>query len=194
MGGSNDPLRGIKGSTWEGGQRVPGIVRWSARISAGQTNDEITTQMDLFPTLAAWCGATVPTDRIIDGRDLSGVLLDRAPSPHDAFFYYRMDDLEAVRSGRWKLHLAKRGKERRELYDLADDIGETTDVLDDHPEVVARLDALAEQVRVTLGDARLDRMGSEVRPIGRVDDPKPLTEYDPDHPYVIAEYDLPDRG
>jgi len=194
LGGSNDPLRGTKGSTWEGGQRVPGIVRWSARISAGQTNDEITTQMDLFPTLAAWCGATVPTDRIIDGRDLSGVWLDRAPSPHDAFFYYRMDDLEAVRSGRWKLHLAKRGKERRELYDLADDIGETTDVLDDHPEVVARLDALAEQVRVTLGDARLDRMGSEVRPIGRVDDPKPLTEYDPDHPYVIAEYDLPDRG
>jgi arylsulfatase A-like enzyme len=105
-----------------------------------------------------------------------------------------MDDLEAVRSGRWKLHFSKRGKERRALYDLDADIGETTDVIDDHPEVVARLEALAEQARDSLGDARLDRSGNEVRPIGRVEHPTPLTTYDPNHPYVVAEYDLADRG
>ena len=106
----------------------------------------------------------------------------------------RATDLEAVRSGRWKLHFSKKGTEQRELYDLDADIGETTDVIDLHPDVVARLDALAEACRHDLGDARLERSGTGVRPIGRVDDPAPLTEYDPDHPYVVAEYDLADRG
>ncbi len=194
LGGSNDPLRGAKAQTWEGGQRVPGIVRWPARIAPGQVSDEVVTAMDLYPTLAAACGAEVPTDRIIDGRDITDVLCGDAPSPHEAFFYYSMNDLEAVRSGRWKLHFSKRGKERRALYDLDADIGETTDVIDDHPDVVARLEALAEQARDSLGDARLDRSGNEVRPIGRVEHPTPLTTYDPNHPYVVAEYDLADRG
>ncbi len=105
-----------------------------------------------------------------------------------------MNDLEAIRSGRWKLHLSKRGTEQRCLYDLDTDIAETTDVIDDHPDIVARLDELADTARATLGDARLGRHGSEVRPIGQVDDPAPLTVFDPDHPYVVAEYDLPDRG
>ncbi len=195
LGGSNDPLRGTKGSTWEGGQRVPGIVRWPARIAPGRTSDEITTAMDLFPTLAGLCGAEVPADRDIDGRDVSALWFDAdATSPHEAFLYYRMNDLEAIRSGRWKLHFSKHGTDQRELYDLDEDIGETTDVIDQHPDVVATLDALAETARAALGDARLGREGTEVRPIGVVDDPAPLTIYDPDHPYVVAEYDLPDRG
>ncbi len=74
IGASNDPLRGTKGTTWEGGQRVPGIVRWPARIAAGRTSDEIVTAMDLYPTLAALCGATAPTDRVIDGRDIERAL------------------------------------------------------------------------------------------------------------------------
>ncbi len=200
LGGSNDPLRGTKGTTWEGGQRVPGIVRWPARVPAGRTSDAVVTAMDLFPTLAAVCGAEPPTDRIMDGRDIQELWFgetgssDEAPSPHEAFFYYWMNDLEAVRSGRWKLHFAKKGDEHRALYDLDADIGETTDLLDQRPEVVERLEALAERARVALGDARLGREGAEVRSIGRVDDPAPLTRYDPDHPYVVAEYDLPDRG
>ena len=195
LGGSNDPLRGTKGTTWEGGQRVPGIVRWPARVEPGRVSDEIVSAMDLYPTLAAVCGAEVPSDRVIDGRDVSALWFDHdARSPHEAFFYYWMNDLEAVRSGRWKLHVSKRGEEQRELYDLAADVAETTDVLVDHPDVVGRLDALAEAARSTLGDARLGRTGSEVRPIGRVDEAVPLTEYDAEHPYVVAEYDLPDRG
>ncbi|WP_040494515.1 sulfatase family protein [Ilumatobacter nonamiensis] len=195
LGASNDPLRGTKGTTWEGGQRVPGIIRWPKRIAPGRTSDAVLTAMDLFPTLATLCGADVPTDRTIDGHDISALLFDDdVPSPHDAFFYYWMNDLEALRSGRWKLHFSKRGTEHRALYDLDTDIGETTDIIDDHPDVVARLDAVAETARATMGDARLGREGSDVRPIGRVDDAAPLTTYDPAHPYVVAEYDLPDRG
>ncbi|NQY56219.1 MAG: sulfatase [Ilumatobacteraceae bacterium] len=194
LGGSNEPLRGAKGSTWEGGQRVPGIVRWPTRIAAGRTSDELVTAMDLYPTLAKVCGAQVPTDRIIDGRDVSALWFGDAPSPHDAFFYYRMNDLEAVRSGRWKLHFSKKGEERPALYDLEADISESNDVIDDHHDVVATLEQLAETARAALGDERLGRVGAEVRPIGRVDDPAPLTVYDPDHPYVMAEYDIADRG
>lgn len=194
LGGSNDPLRGAKGSTWEGGQRVPGIVRWPSRITAGRRTDEIATAMDLFPTLAAVGGGEVPTDRTIDGRDLQDLWYGDAPSPHEAFFYYLKNDLEAVRSGKWKLHFSRNGKPRPALFDLDADIGETTDVADEHPDVVAALERLAETARVSLGDERLDRRGNDVRPIGRVADPKPLTTHHPDNVYVIAEYDLADKG
>ncbi len=105
-----------------------------------------------------------------------------------------MGDLEAVRAGRSKLHLAKRGTAMAELYDLETDLGETTDLRHQHPGVVAELEAHAERARDSLGDARLGRVGAEVRPVGRVPDPRPLTTYDPGHPYYLAEYDLTDRG
>ncbi|MBX3285273.1 MAG: sulfatase [Actinobacteria bacterium] len=194
-GGSNEPLRGAKTTTWEGGMRVPCLVRWPGRVAAGRTTDEVATAMDLYPTLAALCGAEVPTDRTIDGRDISALLLDPAAgSPHDAFLYYWMEDLEAVRVGRWKLHLAKHGRERRALHDLAADPAEEHDLLDAHPEVVAELEVHVEAARASLGDARTGRVGADVRPAGRVDRPEPLTAYDPDHPYYLAEYDLADRG
>ena len=194
LGGSNDPLRGTKGTTWEGGQRVPGIVRWPARVPAGRVCDEIVSAMDLYPTLAAVCGGEVPTDRVIDGRDIQDLWYGDAASPHDAFLYYWMNHLEAVRSGRWKLHFSKRGREHRALFDLDADIGETTDLYGAHPAVVERLEVIAERARTALGDERLGRTGADVRPIGRVEDPAPLTTHDPDHPYVVAEYDVPDRG
>jgi arylsulfatase A-like enzyme len=151
--------------------------------------------MDLYPTLAGLCGATLPDDRTIDGRDISALWFDEtATSPHEVFLYYWMDDLEAVRSGRWKLHLAKHGTAFLRLHDLEADRAEATDVQDDHPDVVARLLAQAEAARADLGDALTGRVGSDVRPVGRVEDPVPLTTFDPNHPYVVAEYDLPDRG
>ena len=195
LGGSNGALRGTKATTWEGGQRVPGIVRWPSRIKPGRVSDELVTSMDLFPTLAGLCGAEVPTDRTIDGRDISAIWFDAtAVSPHEAFFYYWMNDLEAVRAGRWKLHFSKRGKEISELYDLDADISEATDVATEHADVIAQLTAIAERARASLGDARLGRAGNDIRAIGRVDNAAPLTKFDPDHPYYLAEYDLSDRG
>ncbi len=151
--------------------------------------------MDLYPTLAACCGAEAPSDRTIDGRDVRAVWFeDSAPSPHEAFFYYWMNDLEAVRVGEWKLHFSKKGKEMLELYNLDEDEAETTNLADQRPEIVAELQAHAERARVSLGDARLERIGNDIRPIGRVENPKPLTTFDPEHPYYMAEYDLSDRG
>jgi arylsulfatase A len=199
--GSNLPLRANKGTTWEGGQRVPCIVRWPGRIPAGTTSAAVTTAMDLYPTIAGWCGAAVPTDRTIDGRDLDGLLRGGVhDSPHEAFFYYQGPNLEAVRVGRWKLHVAKttvvgrRVETMEELYDLESDIGETIDVAAAHPEVVAALRGHLDRARADLGDALTGAPGADRRPQGRVDDPVPLTEFDPDHPYYMAEYDLTDRG
>jgi arylsulfatase A len=194
-GGSNEPLCGTKGTTWEGGMRVPCIARWPGRIEPGRVTRELATAMDLLPTFAALAGVALPTDRTIDGRDIGPLLLDAdATTPHESFLYYLMHDLQAVRSGRWKLHVARDRSACRELYDLAADPGETSDVAPDHPEVVARLEAIAAEARRSLGDARLGVTGADVRPIGRVDHPSPLTTYDPSHPYYAAEYDLPDRG
>jgi arylsulfatase A len=194
LGGSNGPLRGSKATTWEGGQRVPCIVRWPGRVAEGSVCNELATAMDLLPTLAAACDAEVPTDRTIDGRDISTLWFGEAKSPHDAFFYYWMNDLEAVRDSRWKLHFAKRGREICELYDLDSDIGETINLADAQPEVVTRLNALTDVVRRSLGDARLGLVGSDVRVAGLVENPVALTSYNPDHPYFMAEYDLSDRG
>jgi arylsulfatase A-like enzyme len=151
--------------------------------------------MDLFPTLAGLCGAEIPTDRTIDGRDISALLLDdAAPSPHEVFLYYWMDDLEAVRVGRWKLHLAKHGTAFTRLHDLDADPAEEVDVHDEHPDVVAELLAHAEAARADLGDALTGVEGADRRPVGTVDDPRTLTVFDEDYPYYAAEYDLPDRG
>jgi arylsulfatase A-like enzyme len=194
-GGSNLPLRGTKGTTWEGGLRVPCVVRWPGRVPAGAVCDALTTAMDLMPTIVNVAGARMPEDRVIDGRDITPLLLGTAQdSPHRAFLYYRGRDLEAVRSGQWKLHVARNGSEVCELYDLGADVGETHDVAADHPDVVATLLDRVREARVDLGDGRLGIEGRGVRPVGKVDDPHTLTTFDPTHPYCVAEYDLPDRG
>jgi arylsulfatase A-like enzyme len=194
-GGSNAPLRGTKGTTWEGGMRVPCIVRWPGHVPAGSESAAVATAMDLLPTLAAVASAEVPADRPIDGRDITALLRDpAATSPHEAFYFYAAHRLEAVRSGRWKLHLAKGRKPTRELYDLVADVGETTDVAADHPDVVRSLEAHAELARADLGDSLTSAPGTGRRPVGQVDDPITLTTFDPAHPYYLAEYDLPHRG
>ena len=122
-------------------------------------------------------------------RDVgNGVLLGEATaSPHDTFCYHRGNHLEAVRAGRWKLHLARAGQPVEELYDLVADVGERANVFADHPDVVAELTLHAERARADLGDARLGVTGSGVRPVGEVANPVPLTTYDPHHPYYAAE-------
>ena len=195
IGGSNHPLRGAKATTWEGGQRVPAIVRWKGSIPAGRVCDELLMSLDLFPTLARFAGARVPDDRIIDGKDVGDLWLDPdLTSPHEAFAYYLGNSLEAIRDRRWKLHFAKRKREMAELYDIVADPSETTNLHADLPDVVDRLTALADGFRHALGDERRGMVGSEVRPIGRIDEPRTLTTFDPEHPYFAAEYDLDDRG
>ena len=195
-GGSNAPLRGTKGTTWEGGQRVPCIMRWPGKIPAGTVCGEVSTAMDFYPTLAGLGGATVPDDRIIDGRDIRPLMLseDGAESPHETFFYYMLNSVEAVRCGKWKLHVRKGGDEISELYDLEADVGEANNVYDEYPDIVAELMKRLDACREDLGDEATGVEGKNVRPIGHVDNPDTLTHLDPEHPYIIAMYDLKDRG
>jgi arylsulfatase A len=195
-GGSNAPLRGAKGTTWEGGQRVPCIVRWPGHVPVGTVVDDVMSGLDLLPTLAVLAGVASPTDRTIDGRDVGGLLGvgPSRPDPDRPFLYLGDGSIEAVRSGRWKLHVRKGRREVTELYDLGEDPGETRDRAGEHPSLVAELVGHVEDGRRDLGDQALGIAGAGVRPIGRVDDPVPLTTFDPDDPYVAAEYDLPHRG
>jgi len=195
-GGSNAPLRGGKGTTWDGGQRLPCLMRWPAAIPAGSTCSEVVTSMDFLPTFVRLAGGEVSAERILDGRDIAPLMRGEpgATSPHEAFYYCAQGSLEAIRCGKWKLHFRKRGEPLSELYNLADDIGETNNLLDRHPEVVERLTTMTEAMRSRLGDRALGIVGCERRSIGQVSQADTLTHYDPAHPYIIAEYDLADAG
>lgn len=179
-GGSNLPLRGGLHDTTEGGFRMPTIAWWPGTVPAGESNDEVTTMMDLLPTFAGLAGQELATDQVIDGKDIWPILAgkDGAKSPHEAFYYYYMTQLHAVRSGRWKLHLplekklVRRGRYKAgelALYDLDDDIGEKNNIAVDHPDVVRRLTSLAETARRDLGDD--GREGSGQRPAAFVEKP-----------------------
>ncbi|MCA9065818.1 MAG: sulfatase, partial [Planctomycetaceae bacterium] len=171
-GANNDPLRGQKGQTFEGGIRVPTIVWWPGRIPAGTSTAAITSTMDFLPTLAQLGGAAVPTDRRLDGLDIWPVMEGTADAegPRSVFHYFRGFQLEAVRSGDWKLHLAK-----QELYNLKDDIGESRNVADEHADVVKALNQLAAEMNNDLGN---QAVGPGCRPLGRVDQPQPLISHD----------------
>ena len=175
--GQNTPLRGTGGSAFEGGFRVPCVIRWPGKIPANSSSDELATSMDLLPTFAKLAGAKAPTDRRIDGKDIWPLLSAKAESPHESFFYYAQTQLRAVRAGPWKLHLpvntnaprvtAKPRFEKQQLYHLGNDFVESNDVASEHPEVVERLEAIAEEARRTLGD--IHRPGSQQRPAGWID-------------------------
>ena len=138
---SAGPLRGRKGSGFEGGHREPTIVWWPGTIPAGSTCDELTTAMDLYPTFAKMAGQAMPADRVIDGKDIAPLLLGAkgAKTPHDRFFYQQGGNLVAIRSGDWKLF--KNG----ELYNLKTDLGESKNVAVSNPEVVGSLKSMIEE-------------------------------------------------
>ncbi len=181
---SAGPLRGSKGSTWEGGVRVPTIARWPARIPAGTACDRVCGTIDLLPTFVSLAGGTVPAEPVIDGRDISGLMLATSDqSPREAHYYFSRSKLDAVRQGKWKLAVApqpeKMGKgvpqipasmDKPRLYDLDADIGETTDVATDHPEVVEKLRDLAAKMTAEL----IDPESAARRPAGRVEHPTML--------------------
>jgi arylsulfatase A-like enzyme len=187
--GSAGPLREGKGTTWDGGHLEPTLARWPGKIPAGSVCKELAGTIDVLPTFAKLAGGQAPQDRIIDGRDIWPLLSGQpgAKSPHEAFYYYWAYGLEAVQSGTWKLHLphtyrslASPGKDGEPgpykqattdlaLYNLAEDVGETKDVSAEHPEVVKRLQALAEKARADLGDSLTMREGKNRRPPGRLE-------------------------
>ncbi len=174
-GGSALPLKKGKGTTWEGGMREPTIMRWPGRIPAGTTCSALTTMMDICPTVAALAGAKMPTDRVIDGKDIRPLMEGRpgAVSPYEVFYYYRGDELQAVRSGKWKLVLPHTDQPDKEivalgLYDLQADVSETTNVIDKYPSIAARLQKHADQARADLGDKITGAVGKGRRPCGQV--------------------------
>jgi len=179
--GLNTPLRGHKASTWEGGMRVPTIAWWPGKIPAGTSQDGICGMFDILPTFAKLAGGKVPADRKLDGADIWPLLAGAAgaKSPHETFYYFRGLRLEAVRHGDWKLRLAgvdAGGKNKKaapgpQLFNLAKDIGESTNVADANPDIVRRLQTLADAMKDDLGT---DGVGPGCRPLGRVANPQPM--------------------
>ncbi len=194
--GSAHPLREGKTTTWDGGTRVPFIIRWPGHIPAGAVCPEMAMTIDLLPTLARLIGAKLP-DHKIDGLDIWPLLAGQkdAKNPHEAYFFYGIPfgvwsgaELESVRTAHWKLILPHTyrslggrkpgmdgwpGEYQRqpvlepELYDMQSDIEERHDVAAKQPEVVQKLLGLAEACRADLGDLITHRKGAGVREPGR---------------------------
>lgn len=172
QGASNLPLRGSKGSTLEGGIRVCTLAWWPGKIAPGTQTGAITAHMDWLPTFASLAGTQPPADHKIDGRDISPILLGQPTATgHDVFYYYHGFNLQAVRSGPWKLHLAK-----SELYHLESDLGEAHNVAAEHADQVSRLKALATAMHADLGEKGHEAPG--IRPLGHVANPQPLISQD----------------
>ena len=188
-GGCALPLREGKGTVWDGGVRTPCLMRWPGKIPAGRVCAEPMMTIDMLPTIAGLVGAKLP-DHKIDGLDIWPVVSGQAgaKSPHEALAFYWGQGLEALRSGRWKLHFPHKyrtlagkpggtggqpapyssGQTGLALYDLEADPSEATNVAEKHPDVVKRLQALAEKCREDLGDSLTNRKGSGVREAGKV--------------------------
>lgn len=189
-GGSSGPWREGKGTVFEGGVRVPFLARWPGKIPAGAVQNEMAMTLDLLPTWAGVIGAELPAQRI-DGRDILPLLLGTpgAKTPHEAYyFYYHVNELQALRSGPWKLHFPHTARSMQgqdpgvdgvpgkykplpvplSLYNLETDPGETQSVVESQPEVLAKLLQLAESAREDLGDSLTQRAGTGRREPGRL--------------------------
>ncbi|MEE8377905.1 MAG: sulfatase-like hydrolase/transferase [Candidatus Aminicenantaceae bacterium] len=184
--GSVGPLREGKGTSWEGGVRVPCIIKWPGVIAPGTECDKIAATMDVLPTLASIAGAPLPAKRI-DGVNILPLLKGESnANPREHMIYYYGKQLQAVRIDRWKLHFPHnyrsyegvepgmdglngpyaRGETGLELYDLEEDIGEKNNVVDIYPEIVKKLQAFGERVREDLGDG--EKVGKGIRPAGKI--------------------------
>ena len=185
--GSAGPLREGKGTMFDGGCRESCVMWWPGKIPAGTSCSIPAMTIDILPTVAGLIGAELPEHRI-DGKNIWPLMAGEkdAKSPHEAYFMYYGKQLQAIRSGRWKMHFPhgyrtlagkpggtggipsayKQDKIGLALFDLEKDIGETTDVADKHPEVVAHLSELADEMRQDLGDNNVK--GSGIRPAGKL--------------------------
>ena len=188
--GSTGPLREGKGTMWEGGARVPCIMRWPGHIPAGTVCEKIAATIDLLPTIAAITQAKPPKKKI-DGVNIQALLEGRKDvNPRDHYYYYYSDELRCIRQDRWKLHFPHeyrsyegvepgkdgfrsdyaKGTTELALYDLENDIGERNNVAEKYPQIVQRLKDLAQKIRQELGDSLTEHEGKEIRPEGKVPD------------------------
>lgn len=182
-GGSATPLRNGKGSTYDGGVRVPCVMQWPGVIPAGTVCREVASNTDFLPTFAALAHTEVATSNTIDGKDISNLLKnpESAKSPHERFYFYFGNELHAVRSGEWKLrdenNLKNEDVYRRDaptsvsmpkaLYNVVLDPGEQKNVIKDHPKIVKRLDGYLDDMRKDLGDTlHGPGIGPGCRPVG----------------------------
>ncbi len=157
------PLREGKGTTFEGGMRIPCIMKWTNTISPGFVNKELSTTMDLLPTITFLAGSKEPHDRVIDGKNIWPIINEKRQTDYEAFFYHRGVALEAVRSGKWKLHFPHQyrhiagtpgtdGKSGGQidatiglsLYNLDDDVSESINLVSKYPDIVERLTKLGD--------------------------------------------------
>jgi arylsulfatase A-like enzyme len=172
-------------------------MRWSGTIPAGTVCNELATTMDLLPTFASLAGGKVPGDRIIDGHDIRSLMVGKkgAKSPYKVFYYYEADQLQAVRSGPWKLfvplkefnqhpHFKKGMGMQPLLFNVVKDTSSRYNVADKYPQIVNKLMALAEKGRQDLGDR--GRAGANQRPLGKIENPIPVSGSS--YPYIWFEF------
>lgn len=158
-GGSAGPLRDGKGTTWEGGMREPTVFWWPGTIKPGVVSD-IGSTLDLLPTACVLSGAEVPNDRVIDGLDLGPALFGTGSSPRETMFYYRGEQLYAVRRGAFKAHfiteteyVANTNQKIHNpplLFNLEYDPGEKYNIAERHPEVIAQIENVVKQHKARL--------------------------------------------
>jgi arylsulfatase A-like enzyme len=198
--GSSGPLRGGKGSTWEGGVRVPTLAWWPGKIAPGSSADAIAGTIDLLPTAVAVAGGTVPAEPVIDGRDLSPLLFGKSKeSPRGIHYYFSGYQLQAIRKGPWKLAIMPQNEtmgrpvapdaqtDGPRLYHLDQEIGEKTNLAARHPEVVQELRALGDKIMAEIGG----KQPGARRPAGKV--AKPSFLYPAERRQKAAGARQPDR-
>lgn len=205
--GSASPLREGKGTMFDGGCREPTVMWWPGRIPPGTVCKQPAMTIDILPTIAHLIGAELP-DHPIDGKNIWPLISGEpgAQSPHEAYYFYYGAQLQAVRMANWKLHFPhdyrtmagraggtggipasyEQARIDLSLFDLENDIGETTNVADRHPEVVARIKMLADRMRAELGDSATNQKGAGVREPGQLEEGDPRFHWTPGQP-VEAE-------
>jgi arylsulfatase len=192
-GGSAFPFRGHKANEFEGGLRVPCIVRWLKFLPKGIVSDTFWTAMDFLPTFAGLAGADLPRDRILDGHPVLDVLTGERTSPYSHFYYYHYNELNGVRSGDWKFMVPLTNRDEHyfhyqmnptaaeaiygppeapaidaSLFNLRLDTTEKKNFIHDFPRIAERMRKLLENARHDLGDKRTAASGANRRPAGQV--------------------------
>ena len=188
--GSSGIYREGKGTAWEGGQRVPCIVKYPAKISGGTVIDEPLMGIDWLPTFASLTDSKLSSNKI-DGKNIWPLLTSETnKSPHEAlYFYYKQNELHAVRSGDWKLYFPRSYRSlngrpggvdgipvkydqnvvsENELYNLKSDPKELNNVLNDYPDIVSKLEKIGEEARYDLGDNLTNVKGVGTREVGKI--------------------------